>query len=462
MKNIVVIGGGPGGYSAAIYCADLGMKVTLIEKQHIGGTCLNVGCIPTKAFVQASRVYSQALDSEYFGVKVNGEVSVDFGRTLKYKNKTVRQLRSGVSYLLQKAGVNVISGTGKIINASTVRVETDAETYDIEADDIIIATGSSEVVVPGFEFDGVKILNSTQMLDMDKMPESLAIIGGGVIGVEFASILKAFGKEVTIIEMCPSILPNEDEQISRELEKELKSKGVNILVSAQADKILEKNEAAVTIQIKNADGEIDRLTVERVLVCVGRKPNLDGIGLEEAGIKFNRKFIETNERMQTSIKNIYAAGDVTKSPMLAHVAYYESKIAALNIAGKESRAEYNAVPGWIFSNPEVARVGMTEKEAREKIKNIDIAVDTFNGNGKAMIERENQGFIKIIYNKDNGVVVGCSIIGPKATELITQPTLGITYNLTVRDFSESIYAHPSLSEIIGEAANAAIGLNLHS
>ncbi|HML31829.1 dihydrolipoyl dehydrogenase [Sporomusa sphaeroides] len=462
MKNVVIIGGGPGGYGAALYSAQLGMNVTLIEKNYLGGTCLNVGCIPTKAFVQASKVYDQTLNSRFYGIHVDGQVTIDFKKTANFKKKIVTQLRNGVGYLLKKAKVNVISGTGKMLDPNTVQVTCKDGVQELQADEIIIATGSSEIDIPGFEPDGIRVLNSTQMLDIDKLPESVAIIGGGVIGVEFASIFKKFGKAVTIIELSPSLIPTEDAQIGESLKESLVAQGINVLTGAQAKKVINKTADNITLEIQASDGSNQQLTVEQVLVCVGRKANLSDIGLEELGIVYNKKFIETNEKMQTNIPNIYAIGDVTKSPQLAHVAYYEAKVAVLNIAGKEAKAEYHAIPGCIFSHPEVARVGMTEKEARENVTNLSIKTESFAGNGKAMIEKENEGYVKMLFDNDNGRIVGVSIIGPKATELIAEPTLAVTLKLPVEELANTINAHPSLSEIIGEAAGAAIGLGLHS
>lgn len=461
-KNVVVLGGGPGGYAAAIYLARMGQKVRLIEKENLGGTCLNVGCIPTKAFVQASHAYGLAKQASDYGIQIDG-IAVDFKKTAKFKKTVVTRLRSGVSYLLKNAGVEVISGTGKLLDGNTVEV-TDREGSKVayHADDIVLATGSSEIELSGLNTDGTHILNSTQMLDMKQLPESVTIIGGGVIGVEFASVFNSFGKKVNIVELSPRIIPAEDGQISETLKEILHAKGVQIYTEAKAAGIKRRTESDITLEVVAKEGGRFELTTAQILVCVGRKANLCGIGLENAGIQFHEKCIETNGYMQTNKANIYAVGDITGSPQLAHVAYHEALIAAKHISGVEAAVDYHAVPGCIFSSPEVARVGLTEEAAREKYKNVQVKSESFSGNGKAMIEMEGAGYVKLIWDGDSGTVLGCSIIGPKATELIAEPTLAVKLDVPIAKFAENINAHPSLSEMIGETAAAAIGLNLHS
>ncbi len=462
-KKVVVIGGGPGGYAAAIDLAHLGMDVTLIEKKKIGGTCLNVGCIPTKCFVQAAHAYTDIKKAKAYGVSVEGDVVVDFGKTAKFKNKIVKQLTGGVAYLVQAAGCRIIEGTGRMLDAHTVEaVLADGTVEKIEADDIVLATGSREMTIPGFETDGISVLNSTDMLDIKELPESITIIGGGVIGMEFASIFNAFGKKVTIVELTPRILPLEDEDISAALLEAMRAKGVEIFTSTKANRIIERSDSSVTLEIIPEDGEARTVTSEKLLVCIGRRANMEDIGLDELGIEYNRKFIETNEQMQTNVPNIYAIGDITKSPQLAHVAYHEAMVAAMTIAGKEASADYHAIPGCIYSSPECARVGMTEKDARDAYGDIQVVVEDFSGNGKAKIEQEAEGFVKLVIDKSTGRAVGCSIIGPKATELIAEPSLAVFANMTVEEVAKNINAHPSLSEMIGETFLAAIGMNLHS
>ena len=462
-KRVVVIGGGPGGYAAAIDLAHLGMEVTLIEKNRIGGTCLNVGCIPTKCFVQAAHAYTDIKKAKTYGVSVDGDVIVDFGKTAKFKNKIVKQLTGGVAYLVQAAGCRIIEGTGKMLDTNTVEaVLADGSSEQITCDDIVLATGSREMTIPGFETDGISVLNSTDILDIKALPESITIIGGGVIGMEFASIFNAFGKKVTVVELTPRILPLEDTDISAALAEALRAKGVEIFTSTKANRITERTETSVSLEIIPEGEEARVITSEKLLVCIGRRANMEDIGLEELGIEYNRKYIETNAQMQTNVPNVYAIGDITKSPQLAHVAYHEAMVAAMTIAGKEATADYHAIPGCIYSAPECARVGMTEQQARETFGDVQIVVEDFSGNGKAKIEQEAEGFVKLVIDKATGRTVGCSIIGPKATELIAEPSLAVFADMTAEEAAKNINAHPSLSEMIGETFLAAIGMNLHS
>lgn len=460
--SVIVIGGGPAGYAAALYCAHLGEQVTLVEQAQLGGTCLNAGCIPTKVFVQAANLYGQLKDMASYGINIRGEVEVDFAKTARLKKRVVKQLTQGVGYLLKKAGVEVLNGYGRLVDAHTVEIGIGGSCDQRTADFIILACGSSEITIPGLEPDGMSVLNSTQMLDITALPESVAIIGGGVIGVEFASILSRFGRKVTIVEMTPSILPLEDRDVSDALVELLRAQGVEILTGTSADGVVAKDAAGVTLALRSGEGEAAERRFEKVLVCVGRKPNLTGIGLDEVGIEYSRKFIETNDKMQTNIPNIYAIGDLTASPQLAHVGYYEAKIAALNISGQESSADYSAIPSCVFSHPEISRVGLTEKMAQECYGDVRTKVVPFSGNGKAMIEQETEGFIKVVYTEGTRKLLGVTIFGPKATELLPEPTLVIREKRPVDAIADTIHAHPSISELLGEVASAACGLSLHT
>lgn len=461
-NSVIVIGGGPGGYAAAVYCAGLGQKVTLIEQNKLGGTCLNVGCIPTKVFVQAANLYNEAKHMSGYGVMLKGEPEMDFSKTARLKGRIVRQLTQGVGHLLKKAGVEVINGFGRLKDGHTVEVVSGGSITEMTADNIVLACGSVEITIPGFEPDGVSVLNSTQMLDLTALPESIAIIGGGVIGVEFASIMSRLGKKVTIIEMTPSILPFEDEDVSAALTELFTSAGVEVLTSTSASRIISRNAGSVVLELTDSEGNKTEKTVEKVLVCVGRKPNTSGIGLDEAGVEYCRKYVETNDKLQTNIPSIYAVGDLTASPQLAHVGYYEAKIVALNIAGKDAAADYSAIPSCVFSHPEISRVGLTEKVARGCYDNVQTQLVPFSGNGKSIIEQEAEGFIKIVYDGADKKLLGITILGPKATELIPEPTLAIRKKMSADDIADTIHAHPSISEVLYEAAAAASGLGLHT
>lgn len=463
MSKVLVIGGGPGGYAAAIYCAKFGQEVTLVEKQDVGGTCLNRGCIPTKSFLQAAHHYRQIKSSAACGVTVDGEVKVDFAKTLKFKNKTVKRLRGGVEFLLKKNKVELLRGTARMLSPKTVElIDAEGVVTVLETDYIILATGSSEIVLPGFEADGDRILDSTRILDLDALPESLAIIGGGVIGVEFASVLNGFGKKVTIVEYCGRIIPFDDREVSETLRNSLEMQGVTIMTDAKANRIIEKTPDSITIEVLQKGTDPIQVTAEKLLVCVGRKANLYGIGLDEAGVQYTDKYIETDAHMQTNVPGIYAVGDITNSQQLAHVAYREAYIAAKNISGAAWEMDYSAVPACIYSHPEVSSVGLTEEAARKRYANVKISSESFSGNGKAMIEQEADGYVKMICDWDSGKLVGCSIIGPKATELITEAALLIQSERNVEDIANTIHAHPTLSELLGETAAEMFGEGLHT
>lgn len=460
--EIVVIGGGPGGYASAIYCAKLGMKVTLVENRELGGTCLNRGCIPTKVFVQAAHRFAEVREAGIYGVQVEGTVGLDFSKTARLKKKVVSKLRGGVGYLLEKAGVTLINGYGTLLDDHTVLVTSQEETLTLPADAIILATGSREIAVPGFEADGVHIFDSTQILDIQSLPERTCIIGGGVIGVEFASLLTQLEKKVVIVEMADHILPMEDDQVAEELQSSLAKHGVVIHTASRANSAVIRENGAVQVTVQDAKGAQTNLETDAVLVCVGRAANLNDIGLEKAGVLHTPRFIETNEYMQTSVPHIYAVGDITASPQLAHVAYHEALVVAKHLAGQDLKADYHAVPFCIFSHPEVARVGLTEAQARKTYEEISVQTTPFAGNGKAMIENTPQGFVKMVFDQKTQTLIGCSIIGPKATELIAEPSLAVSLGLPADTLAKAINAHPSLSEVIGETAAGQLQMNLHA
>jgi dihydrolipoamide dehydrogenase len=459
-KSLTVLGGGPGGYASALYSAQLGMKVTLVEKRNIGGTCLNEGCIPTKVFVQAAELFHKSKKFSDFGLILKEDPEIDFEKIMNNKIMTVNQLKGGVQYLLTKAGVNIINGEGKLLSQNEVEVNDGTSVTSISSDYIIIATGSQEINIPGFKADGDKILNSSQMLDIKELPESIAIIGGGVIGVEFASILGRFGKKVTIVELTDRLLPSEEQDVSELLEYKLKEIGIDIYTKTKATSIITESENGIIFEIENEEGK-KNIEVEKMLVCVGRKACTDNIGLDAAGINKVKNAIKTNEYMQTNIPNVYAVGDVTDSIQLAHIAYHEAKVAVKNIAGIESKIDYSAVPLCVFSYPEVARVGLTYDKASELYTNVSFKKVPFSGNGKAMIEQNIEGFTKIVIDDYTKKILGFSIIGPKASELIAEPTLAVSEEISLESLSDCINAHPSLSEMIAETIASAEGLKLH-
>ena len=460
-SDLFVIGGGPGGYAAAILAARMGANVVLIEKNKLGGTCLNEGCIPTKALLKCADVYASADVVIQYGVTY-GPASFDFKKIISYKNRVVNQLVGGVSYLVKANKIKLISGEGKLIDSKTVLVETEQGSIQVNAQNIILATGAKEVVIRGFEPDGEKILNSTQMLSLQELPQNLVIIGGGVIGVEFASIFARLGVKVNIIELTDRLIPQEDEELSKNLRRSLEKDGIRIYTNSLAHSVVKQANRNLCVQVKLQDGTLQDVECDKLLVCVGRKALLHEVGVRELGVNMKNGRIETDAQMRTNLSGIYAIGDVTLSEQLAHVAYMEARTAVYNIMGKHCSADYSAIPHCIYTNPEIASVGLTEANAKELYESVKVARFPFASNGKALIEGHSEGFVKLIIDEKFETILGAAIMGHKATELITELTLVVQKKMTVMDLVNTVHAHPTLSEALSEAALAAVGLNLHS
>ncbi len=441
--HVVVIGGGPGGYPAAIRVAQLGGKVTIIEKDELGGTCLNRGCIPTKSLLQSAGVYHLAKEAKVFGINTAG-ASVDFPAVMARKNTVVKQLVGGLGGILKSHGMTIIKGTGEIVDAKTVTVKESGET--IKADKIIIATGSvpSNVPIPGIDLPGV--INSDGALSLEKLPQSILIIGGGVIGMEFAQIMRRMDVAVTVVEMLPQILPTEDEEIAKTFAGMMQKEGIEIHTSTTVSKIEAKGDKKL-VSFGDQQKEVDL-----VLVAVGRSPYTDGLGLDKVGVAMEKGFVKVNEYLETSVPGIYAIGDVIGNYMLAHVATAEGETAALNVLGQRHKMNYRAVPRAVYTNPEVASVGMTEKEAKAKYGDVQIGRFPFVGCGKALVINETGGLVKIIADRKYGEVLGVAILGPHATDLINEAALAIQMEATVEEIAHTIHAHPTIAESIMEAA----------
>jgi len=439
--SVVVIGGGPGGYPAAIRAAQLGAKVTIIEKDEFGGTCLNRGCIPTKALLQSAGMYKGTKEAELFGVKA-GDVQLDFSTVMSRKNTVVKQLVGGLGGILKSHGMNIIKGTGQIIAANKVKVVESGE--EITCDKIIIATGSVPSRVP---IDGIDLaITSDEALNLDKLPGSILIIGGGVIGMEFAQIMNQMDVAVTVVEMLPQILPTEDPEIANGFAAMARKDGIEINTNTTVGKIEAKGDKKV-VSFGDQQKEVDM-----VLVAVGRSPFTEGLGLDKAGVAVEKGFVKVNEYLETSVKGIYAIGDAIGNYMLAHVATAEGETAALNVLGSQKRMDYRSVPRAVYTTPEVASVGMTEKEAKEKYGDIEIGRFPFVGCGKALVINETGGLVKIIADKKFGEVLGVAILGPHATDLINEAALAIQMEATFEEMAHTIHAHPTIAESIMEAA----------
>lgn len=458
-KNITIIGGGPGGYVAAIRAAQLGAQVTLIEKDTLGGTCLNRGCIPTKALLQSADILAEIRNAAAFGISAE-KVSLDFSAVTKRKEAVVKQLVAGVTSLMRKNNINVIKGIGTLIDAKTVGIL--GESDKISADSIIIATGSKPSTVPIKGIDEPGVITSDEALTMEQLPKSTVVIGGGVIGLEFAQILYKMGSKVTIVEMMPQILPTEDTEIANALENILKKDGMEIFTNATVTSIrsAKPDEKVVSFTTKDGNGEQERIA-EKVLLSVGRRPDTDDLGVNNLSLAVDKGRLVVNERMETNIPGVYAIGDVIGGLMLAHVAMEEGKCAVENSLGADCKMDYRAAPRCVYTSPEVAGVGLTEAEAKEEYSDIKVGRFPFKASGRALILNETAGMVKIITDAHYGQILGVHILGPQATELIAEAVLGIKMEATFDDIASTIHAHPTLSEAMMEAALNAGGKTIH-
>jgi len=447
--KIAILGAGPGGYVAALKAAQLGAEVTIIEDIEVGGTCLNRGCIPTKALVASAEAYSKAKELEEFGIELKGELIPNLQKINERKNKVVSIQVKGLRSLFKSWGVTLKEGRGALLSRKEIEIRgKDGSTEKLAADKIIIATGSRPAQIPSFIFDGKNILSSDDALNLTEMPKSMLIIGAGVIGCEFACIYKELGTDVTMVEMMPRAVVTEDVEISGLLEKELKKKKIKLYTNVKVEKVEVKEDGVHAFM---SDGK--EIIAEKVLVSIGRALNSDGLGLENAGVqKGKRGEIIINEKMETNIPDIYALGDVTGGILLAHTASTQGIITAKNILGHNVKMDYGTVPAAIFTSPEIASVGLREHQAEEKNIKIQTGHFQFRGLGKAHAMGEIAGFIKVIADEATDKVLGMHIIGPHASDLIHEGAIAIKAGLKVKDIAETIHAHPTLSEGIMEAS----------
>ena len=460
--DVVVIGSGPGGYVAAIRAGQLGLKTMLVEKEGVfGGTCLHVGCIPTKALLHTADLLDQLKRARDFGVIVEN-VRLDWAMLQKRKERVVKRLSGGVGFLLKKNKVETVKGFGVIAGAGKVEIKGDEGVQTVYARNIIIATGSVPRSLPAIEIDGQTILTNNEILSLPAQPKSLAVIGAGAVGVEFASMFASFGTEVTLIEMLPRILPVEDEDISDALAESFQKRRIETLVGTRVESV--KNEGnAVTVTLAEPDGKTGVRTVEKLLVAVGRKPRTEGIGLERVGIETERDFIPVNGFMETSASNVFAVGDIVPSQQLAHVGSAEGILAVEKIAGREVRPmNYEHMPSATYCSPEVASVGITEATAKERGYDVQVGRFPFAANSKASILEEREGFVKIVSEAKYDELLGVHIIGPHATDLIAEAVVALEHEATVESLMRAVHAHPTLSESIMEAAHAAEDLPIHA
>lgn len=458
MKRLAIIGGGPAGYVAAITAAGQGKDVILIEQGELGGTCLNEGCMPTKSLLKSAEMLEKVKHANQFGIELpRDQVKVDWNQVLRNKNNVVKKLVDGIGYLMRKNRIKVMKGKATFLTDHSLCVEESNGQEIVTADQFIIATGSVPIELPFAPFDKEWTIDSRQAMSLPTIPDNLLIIGGGVIGCEFASIYSRMGTKVSIVEMTEQLLPGEDADIAAILRMELEKAGVDIYTSTTLKQLDPGKKQAV---LENQNGVFHQ-QAQYVLVSVGRRPRFAELGLEKIGVHFSKKGIEVNDQMQTNIPHIYACGDVISGIQLAHVAFHEGRVAALHASGKKVKVNYQAVPRCIYTSPEIASVGLTEKQAREQYGDLQIGEFPFSANGKALILREQVGKVKIIIEPQYNEIVGLSIIGPLATELIGQGVVMLQAEMTAEGMENFISAHPSVSEAIQEALLGATGHALH-
>lgn len=458
MKKIAILGGGPAGYVGAIRAAQLGSQVTLIEKKYLGGTCLNVGCIPTKALLASAGVYQKVKDAESFGVRAELK-GFDWPAIQKRKERIVRKVTAGVASLMKARKVEVLSGQGRLSGQGAVLVESDGKpSVEIKADSILIATGSEPArpPIPGIDLPG--IIDSTGALDLGEVPARLLIVGGGVIGCEMGEIFATFGSKVTIIEMMGQLVPGEDPEAAQLLQRSLNKRGVEIFLES---KVLgfEASADGIGCRVQIKGGEDKFIEADRVLVAVGRRPSVAGLGIEEYNIATERGYIKVGPTMQTSRPNVFAAGDCTGGWLLAHVASREAEVAVENMLGHRAEMDYGAVPRCVYTHPEIASVGVLERPGNAD----EVLVGRFplSASAKASCLGELDGFVKIVADRQSHQLIGGVIVGPSATELIAEVSLAVSSRAKIEDLLQTIHAHPTLHESVAEAALGTLGRTIH-
>ena len=453
-KDVVIIGGGPGGYVAAIHAAHLGAKVALVEKDKLGGTCLNRGCIPTKTLVRSAEVFLEASRASEFGIDI-GNIAVNFQNIMARKSNVVDKLVSGVKQLMKSNEISVYSGTGRILSPRLVKVNDE----EITTRKIIIATGSESTLlpIPGLDLPGM--LTTDDILELKELPESLVVIGGSYTGAEFACIFNALGTKVTIVKRRPLRLEPVDEEIGRRFAQTLPRQGIEVKIGA-AVKAIKQDGAALKVVWDTPEGE-QGVKGQMVLMATGRRPYTEGLGLSELGIKMDGPAVVVNERLETNIDGVYAIGDALGKSMLAHVASYEGEIAVENALGRTRQTDYRAVPSCIFTQPEVAGVGITEADANDSGIPYKVSKFPFVALGRAVAMGDTMGMVKMICNAENGSVLGMHIVGPHACELIAEGTLAIQMGATARDIAFTLHAHPTLPEAIHETAMGQLDGSIH-
>lgn len=464
--DVAVIGSGPAGYTAAIRAGQYGLKTAIIEKDpYLGGTCLHVGCIPTKALLFNAELWDHLKDAKEYGIEGVTSPKLNWSSVLDRKTKVVDKHAKGLQFLMRKNKVETVTGFGKLAGPSqngvhTIEITNAGKTSQLKAKNVILAMGSEARMIPGLQPDD-RVLTNIEMLKVGAVPKSLIVVGSGAVGVEFASIFKSFGTDVTILEMLPRMVPLEDEEVSKELARVYRKRGINFHLSAKVEKV-EKTKTGVSVTF-SADGKQQKLEADKILIAIGRKPYTDGAGLEKTKIQTERGFVKTNEWMETAEPGIYAIGDIVLgTPQLAHVGAMEGIVAISKIAKKEDRPiDLMKIPNVTYCHPEIGSVGLTEARAREKGHNVKVGKFPFTANSRASIVGEHEGFIKIVSDSKYGEILGVHIIGPQATELIAEAVTAMELEATVEDLMWTIHAHPTLAEAMLDASNSVYGLAIN-
>ncbi|HXU16978.1 MAG TPA: dihydrolipoyl dehydrogenase [Terriglobales bacterium] len=465
--DVAIIGSGPAGYTAAIRAGQFGLKTALIEKDpYLGGTCLHVGCIPTKALLFNAELWDHLKDASEFGIEGVGSRKLNWDAVLERKTKVVNKHAKGLEFLMRKNKVETLRGYGKLTGSAqngihTIDLTDGTKSSQIKAKNVILATGSEARMIPGLLPDD-RVLTNIEILKLGKAPKSLVVVGAGAVGVEFASIFRSFDCEVTILEMLPRMVPLEDEEVSKELARVYRKRGIAYHLGAKVEKV-EKNKVGVAVTF-SADGKQQKIEAEKILIAIGRKPLTDNLGLENTKIQNERGFLKTNEWMQTSEPGIYAIGDIVLgTPQLAHVGAMEGIVAVANIAGKQDKPiNLLRIPNVTYCHPEIGSVGLTETKAREQGYDVKVGKFPFTANSRASIVGEHEGFIKIVSEKEYGEILGVHIIGPQATELIAEAVTAMELEATVEDLMWTIHAHPTLAEAMLDASNSVYGLAINA
>lgn len=460
--DLVVIGAGPGGYVGAIRAAQLGMRTAIVERDKLGGTCLHYGCIPTKALLHVAEVAELARHASQVGVRVES-VSVDLSAVHRYRERTVSTLHRGVEYLMRKNGIATFAGTARLVARDRVHVSlNDGSETELRARHVLIATGSRPRSLPWLALDGERVLSSDHLVSLQEVPTKLAVLGAGVIGVEFASAFASLGSQVTVIEILPRALPAEDEEVSAAVEKAFARRGIRVLTSASL-KSVERTPTGLQLSVEK-DGKVEGVEADRLLVAVGRGPVTDGLGLEEVGVEVDGQgFVRTQGAYRTTAPGIWAIGDVIHAqPMLAHVASEEAVRAVEDMAGHAvAPLDYDAVPRCTYCSPEVASFGLTEAQARERGYEVRVGRFPFSANSKALILGEREGFVKVVTHARHGEILGMHMVGPRVTELVPEGILGKSVEATIHEVAAAVHAHPTLAEAVREAALDALGRVVH-